>query len=91
MRCTGRTGWCFRVIEPGTFAAGGEARLAARLNPAWPLVRVIQVLYRTVLDLGSFAEMAALPGPHASWSLLARRRIESGTVDDWRARTETPQ
>jgi MOSC domain-containing protein YiiM len=79
------------VIEPGTLAAGGEARLAARPNPAWPLVRVTRVLDRIVLDLGSLAEMAALPGPPASWSLLARRRIESGTVEDWRARTETPQ
>lgn len=88
---TGRTGWYFRVIEPGALAAGSEARLAARPHPAWPLVRVTQVLYRNVLDLGSLAELAVLPGLPASWRLLAQRRIESGTVEDWSARTEAPR
>jgi MOSC domain-containing protein YiiM len=85
---SGRTGWYFRVIEPGTVAAGDEVRLAARPNSAWPLVRVTQVLYRNALDLESLAELAALPCLPEGWSHLARRRIETGTVEDWRARTD---
>lgn len=87
---TGWTGWYFQVLEPGFIAAGDAARLAARPNPAWPLDRVTQVLYRTMLDLGSLAELAVLPGLPASWRQLAQRRIESRSVEDWRARIDTP-
>lgn len=88
---SGRTGWYFRVIEPGAVAAGDAARLVARPNPDWPLCRVTRVLYRDVLDLGALADLAALPGLPASWGRLAQRRIQSGQVEDWRSRTETPR
>lgn len=90
VQASGRTGWYFRVLAPGRIAAGDRAILAARPSPDWPLARVSRLLYRDTLDLGALAELAALPGLPESWRKLARRRIESGRVEDWRPRIETP-
>lgn len=84
---TGRTGWYYRVIEPGLVQAGDAITLVARPHPAWPLARVIEVLYRRTLDATLLHELAALPLP-PSWRKLVARRLEQGSVEDWSARTQ---
>jgi len=91
VQASGRTGWYFRVLEPGPITAGDRATLAARPNPAWPLYRVSRLLYRDTLDRAALSEFAALPGLPESWRTLARRRIETARVEDWRPRLETPR
>lgn len=88
---SGRTGWYFRVLEAGSVAAGARGVLVARRHPDWPLSRVAQVLYRDVLDRASLECIAALPGLPESWRRLAQRRIETGEVEDWAPRVETPR
>lgn len=83
---TGRTGWYYRVIEPGTVQAGDAIALVARPYPAWPLARVIELLYHRTLDAALLQELAQLPLP-ASWQKLVARRLEHGVVEDWSART----
>jgi MOSC domain-containing protein YiiM len=90
VQATGRTGWYFRVLEPGAIAAGDRARRVARPHPDWPLTRVARLLYREVDDRASLAALAALPGLPESWRRLALRRIETGRCEDWRPRIETP-
>ncbi|KRC28987.1 MOSC domain-containing protein [Acidovorax sp. Root219] len=84
---TGRTGWYYRVLEPGTVQAGDAIALVARPHPAWPLARVIEVLYHRALDAAQLRELAALPLP-PSWQKLVARRLEQGTVEDWSRRTD---
>lgn len=90
VQATGRTGWYFRVLEPGPVAPGDRAALAARPHPAWPLTRVAHLLYRDTLDRAGLAALAALPGLPEGWRRLARRRLETGSVEDWRPRLEAP-
>ncbi|HLS19112.1 MAG TPA: MOSC domain-containing protein [Paracoccaceae bacterium] len=87
---TGRTGWYFRVLEPGDIRPGGQARLEARPHADWPLDRVSNLLYRDRMDMEALAELAALPGLPESWQRLAERRIASGQTEDWSRRIKTP-
>lgn len=87
---SGRTGWYFRVLEPGVVAAGDSAALVARPQAGWPLSRVWRLLYRDMLDRAALADLAALPGLPESWQRLARARLESRRVEDWAPRLETP-
>lgn len=90
VQTSGRTGWYFRVLEPGQIAPGDRASLAERPHPDWSLDRVSRVLYRDTLDGAALEALAALPGLPEPLRKLARRRIDSGRVEDWRLRLETP-
>lgn len=85
---TGRTGWYYRVREEGMIGAGDEFHLVERPHPAWTLARALETLYVRVLDRDALAGMAALPQLAESWRRLAIRRLESGTVEDWKKRLE---
>ncbi|PKQ11264.1 MAG: MOSC domain-containing protein [Alphaproteobacteria bacterium HGW-Alphaproteobacteria-1] len=90
VQVTGRTGWYFRVIEPGIIAAGDKARLAHRPQARWPLTRVARLLYGAQLDRASLEEFADLRDLPARWRDLALARLASGRVEDWRTRLDTP-
>ncbi|HMQ92377.1 MAG TPA: MOSC domain-containing protein [Amaricoccus sp.] len=88
---SGRTGWYFRVIEPGEIAAGADLALVRRPHPSWTLARVHRLLYRETLDLEALAEFALLPSLSPSWQELARRRLERRSVESWDRRVTTPE
>ncbi|KAH9906887.1 PK beta-barrel-protein domain-containing protein-like protein [Xylariomycetidae sp. FL2044] len=56
-----RTGWYYRVLRPGTAAAGDEIRLVERPWPRWTIERVQEYLHRTPGDEGANAELARIP------------------------------
>lgn len=86
---TGRTGWYYRVLQPGAVWAGAELVLEARPHPQWPLARLLDVLYRPSLDAAELRAALALPLP-PNWERLLRRRLESGAVESWDARLSGP-
>jgi MOSC domain-containing protein YiiM len=88
---TGRTGWYFRVIEPGSVMAGDHGRLSARPNPAWSLARISHLLYHDRMNRPALAEFADLPDLPESWRRLAMSRLASGRIEDWSRRIETPR
>lgn len=90
VQASGRTGWYFRVVAPGTVQAGQRFELCARPNPGWSLDRVCSLLYRDTLDRASLEAFSALPGLPDSWRRLALRRLQSGQVEDWSPRVSTP-
>ena len=87
---SGRSGWYFRVIEPGTVAAGDRGTLIARPNPDWSLARVSHLLYHDRMNRAALAELAAIPGLPESWLRLVEARLASGKTEDWSRRIETP-
>ncbi|RIK96655.1 MAG: MOSC domain-containing protein [Proteobacteria bacterium] len=87
---TGRTGWYFRVIEPGSVAAGEDAKLIARPNPTWSLARTSHLLYHDRMNRTDLAEFAQLPGLPDSWRRVALNRLASGKTESWCCRVETP-
>jgi MOSC domain-containing protein YiiM len=89
VQATGRSGWYFRVLEPGAIQAG-DAVLEARPNPDWTLARVSRLLYHDRLNRPDLAAFATLPGLTDSWRRLAEARLASGRTEDWSARVDTP-
>ena len=84
---TGRTGWYYRVLEPGTLQAGDAFTLVERPWPQWSLARVIAVLYHQPFDAAVLRDLAALPLT-PSWRRLVEGRLAHGAVEDWAPRMD---
>lgn len=87
---TGRTGWYFRVLEPGVAQPGDTMRITDRPCPEWPLQRLTDILYKKTGDADALAAMADLPELGEDWRVIARRRLESRRVEDWSRRLNGP-
>ncbi|MGM3276008.1 MOSC domain-containing protein [Ralstonia sp. 24A2] len=86
---TGRTGWYYRVLEGGTLCAGDTLEWFERPWPQWPLARVLDVLYRNMLDRAALEDMLALPLT-PSWRKLVEGRLTLGEVESWAKRIDGP-
>ncbi len=89
VQATGRTGWYYRVLQPGSAQAGDMLELAARPWPAWPLRRLGMLLSDRVVDGAALEPTLELPLV-PSWRRLVERRLQSGAVEDWQPRIEGP-
>lgn len=87
---SGRTGWYFRVIDPGRVQAGDALSLLSRTNPGWPLSRVNRLLYHKMLDRMELEALTALPGLSPSWRKLAEQRLARSEVENWAPRLDGP-
>lgn len=89
-QASGRTGWYYRVLEEGEAQPGDSLIHVQRLQPAWPLARVLTLLYREKDRYDDLAEMAALPELAEGWRVLAERRIAARKTEDWAPRLTVP-
>lgn len=83
---SGRTGWYYRVLEPGLAHECDRLELVERRQPDWPLSRLTRLLYHDRDDRAGLAGMAALDELAENWRSIAVRRLESGKVENWSAR-----
>lgn len=86
---SGRTGWYYRVLQPGSAQAGDALVLLERPWPAWPLRRLMRLLAERVLDPGLLGEALQLPLV-PSWRRLLERRLQHGAAEDWGNRLDGP-
>ncbi len=86
VQTTGRTGWYYRVPEPGVIGPGDRLELVERPYPQWTLTRLLHVLYVDTMNREALAEMAALPVLAQAWRTLAERRLDRNAVEDWDGR-----
>lgn len=86
VQSTGRTGWYYRVLEEGIVASGSECHLIDRPTPDWTLRRVWQIFYRDPLNRAGLERITALSTLSDSWRDYARRRLETGKIEDWSLR-----
>ncbi|TVR89667.1 MAG: MOSC domain-containing protein [Spirochaetaceae bacterium] len=84
------TGWYYRVITAGVVAAGATLELISRPHPDWPLERIIRGVYETPPDPEFLSSLISLPELGAGWRALAAKRLETGTVEDWKGRLYGP-
>jgi len=84
-----RTGWYYRVLEPGSVVAGECLVLLERPFPGWPIRKLVELLYKNSLDRDLLREAASLPLP-PSWSKLVEGRLARGKVEDWSSRLDGP-
>src|SRR3546814_13242908 len=82
VQSSGRTGWYYRVLLPGTARAGDPLRLDSRPHPDWPLQRLNRLLFDRVLSREALEPALQLPLV-PSWRRLTERRLQQGGVEDW--------
>ena len=85
---SGRTGWYFRVLEPGVVASGDRLTLIERRAPDWTLHRIWHAFYVDRLNGHELAGIAGLAVLSEGWRNHATRRLQSGQVEDWSKRLE---
>lgn len=86
VQSSGRTGWYYRVLEEGIVSPGSSLMLVDRLQPDWPLARMIRVMYRDKHNFSDLRLMSEIPELADSWRQIARRRVEGRVVEDWSLR-----
>lgn len=83
MQTMGRTGWYYRVLNPGGVQAGDALELLERPHPAWPLSRVIALLFsREASHAADWQRASELPELAINWRQTFARRVGSGAT--WR-------
>lgn len=86
---TGRTGWYYRVLQPGALRAGDTLTLLERPHPTWPLARLSTLLFQRVLDFDELRAAQVLPLV-PSWRKLVDARLARGEREDWSRRLDGP-
>ncbi|WP_435014751.1 MOSC domain-containing protein [Xanthomonas arboricola] len=84
---TGRTGWCYRVLQSGDVAAGDMLTLQQRPHPQWTLLRLQQLLYARDVDVAAITEVLQLPLV-PSWQALFQRRLQRREIESWSKRLQ---
>lgn len=90
VQSSGRTGWYYRVLEPGVVEPGETMRIVERPRPDWPLQRLIGVLYKHVDDAESLAAMAEIPELAKGWGSSPDARLATRRTEDWTSRLMGP-
>ncbi len=72
---SGRTGWYYRVLEPGEIGIGDALILLDRPLPDWPLTRLWQILFGDDKNKDALTWLSQQPLLSASWRERAARRL----------------
>lgn len=86
VQSSGRTGWYYRVLQPGEVAPDSRLERIDRAAAAWTIRRIWRVFYVDTLNRTELEELARLPQLAEGWRRHARRRLETGAVEDWTSR-----
>lgn len=72
---SGRSGWYYRVLEPGIARPDDVLALIERPHPEWSVRRLTDVLFAPILDRPALATLAGLSALSANWRERAARRL----------------
>lgn len=81
-----RTGWYYRVLEAGKVYSGASMHLEQRPLPEWPVSRMLNHLYIDTLNIDALHAISDLKLLTEPWRQLARRRIQTRSVENWSKR-----
>ncbi len=90
VQATGRTGWYYRVLEPGAVRAGDTMTLQARPFAQWPVRRLSALLFNRQLDPAQLRPALELPLV-PSWRKLLETRLRMSQAEDWGKRIDGPE
>ncbi len=75
VRASGRTGWYYRVLQPGEIKPGDPFERVQRLLPEWPLTRLWQVLFHEPTDIEALLELSRIEILAENWRTRAAKKI----------------
>jgi MOSC domain-containing protein YiiM len=67
----GRSGWYYRVLQPGLVAPGDTVNLADRPNPGFPFSRLVALISKGRATPQEIEQMAVMPGLASNWQRMA--------------------
>ena len=67
-----RSGWYYRVLEPGTLKAGDGVKLADRPHPEFSFSRLVEIVYRREAKPDELKRMTELSGLSRQWRERAK-------------------
>lgn len=81
-----RTGWLYRIIKPGSIAAGDMIRLLERPHPDWTVARIEYYLFLETDNIEKMKEIISIPqlGQEIKDKFLAR--LAKGVTEDQNGR-----
>lgn len=88
VQTSGRTGWYYRVLEPGWVAPDSCLDRVERPYPAWTLSRVQNVLYRDRLNTDELRGLAAVSTLTEKMHQLVQKRLDVRQVEAWESRLD---
>jgi MOSC domain-containing protein YiiM len=71
----GRSGWYYRVVEPGVVSAGDPVRLLDRPNAEFPFPRLVEIINHGNATLDELKAMRDMPGLASNWQYRARELL----------------
>lgn len=87
---TGRTGWYYRVLEPGLVRIGDTIERIRCPNPGWTVERVTRARLGASIDRKTAAQLAELPQLASGWADAFRRKADREGREDTSARLAGP-
>ncbi len=83
---SGRTGWYFRVLQPGSVESGAYFQLRERPNPNWSIAKIADIFYRDRMNFEALREISLLAELAEGWKNLVLKRLSTQQVEDWSRR-----
>jgi MOSC domain-containing protein YiiM len=74
---SGRAGWYYRVLRPGSIARGDIVTLQDRPHPDFAFTRLIQIIYHGRITGEELARMAVMEGLASQWRDIARVQLQA--------------
>lgn len=82
MQNTGRTGWCFRVLQEGEMQAHVDIDLIERHHPEWTIAACNEVMHQYKDDLRLTEQLATCNLLSDNWKLLLKSRLRGKTPSE---------
>ncbi len=83
---TGRTGWYYRVLEPGTVELGDQIILMERPNEIWTLSKLITARFNRAISPEDASALAELPQLAQGWRDVFEKKTDRSYKEDTSAR-----
>jgi len=87
---TGRTGWYYRVLSPGSVAPGDTLSLIERRHPDWSVERVTAARLTNKLRPEEAAILASMPELARGWQTAFEKMASGVATEDKRSRLNHP-
>jgi MOSC domain-containing protein YiiM len=72
---SGRSGWYYRVLEPGVISPGDPVEILERPNPQFPFARLVELISWGKVTVAELEQMQDMPGLALDWQQRAREML----------------
>lgn len=89
MQTLGKSGWFYRVLEPGEITETDTLKLKERLSDI-SVANAMCWYFAAEFTETNYRRLLACPGLAQSWRNSLEKRLASGKIEDWRPRLMGP-